>query len=178
LTNAPQINFQAPPTQATARYPLVVRPIGSKPASIATTVPVSTMPTAIFTDDKGNAAIYHADGSLVTKSHPANRDEPLVMYAAGLGATKGGRVTAGAPSPSSPLAVTGTVKVYFGNPQYKQSEMIVDWSGLVPGLIGVYQVSLRVPGFHSAGSALPVTIRVGGVLSPTTGPAPPVVAVN
>src|SRR5260370_26393269 len=44
------------------------------------------------------------------------------------------------------------------------------WSGLAPGLIGVYQVRLRVPGFHSTGSALPVTIRVGGVLSPTNGP--------
>jgi uncharacterized protein (TIGR03437 family) len=178
VTSDTQINFQVPPTLAAGRYPLVVRSIDRKAASIATTVTVSKVAPAIFTDDKGNAAIYHSDGSLVTKSHPANRDEPLAMYAAGLGATKGGKVTPGVPSPSNPLAVTGTVNVYFGNPQYKQSEMIVDWSGLVPGLIGVYQVSLRVPGFHSAGSALPVTIRVGGVLSPTTGPAPPIVAVN
>ena len=68
------------------------------------------------------------------------------------------------------------MQVYFGNPAYKQSEMIVEWSGLVPGLIGVNQINVRVPGFHSTGSALPVTIRVGGVLSPYNGA--PVVSVN
>jgi uncharacterized protein (TIGR03437 family) len=178
MTSDSQINFQAPPTLSPGRYPLVVRSIDRKAASVGTTVTVSKVAPAIFTDDKGNAAIYHADGALVTKDRPANRDEPLSMLATGLGVTKGGKVTAGVPSPSSPLAVTGTVNVYFGKPQYKQSEMIVDWSGLAPGLIGVYQIRLRVPGFHSPGSALPVTIRVGGVLSPTNGPVLPVVAVN
>ena len=95
-----------------------------------------------------------------------------------MGVTKGGRVTAGEPSPSNPLAVTGTVNVYFGSPQYRQSEMIVEWSGLEPGLIGVYRINIRVPGFHSKGDKLPVTIRVGGVLSPSSGPTVPVVAVD
>src|SRR5205814_10626674 len=78
MTSDSQINFQAPPTLAAGRYPLVVRSIDRKAASVGTTVSVSKVAPAIFTDDKGNAAIYHADGSLVTKSHPANRDEPLV----------------------------------------------------------------------------------------------------
>ena len=56
--------------------------------------------------------------------------------------------------------------------------MIVEWSGLAPGLIGVYQLNLRVPGFHMNGDALPVTVRGGGVSSPTTGPAVSLVAVN
>jgi len=108
----------------------------------------------------------------------ANRDEHLTMYAVGLGPTTGGVVTAGAPSPSSPLAVTGTVQVFFGDPTYKQAGIIVDWSGLAPGFVGLYQLNLRVPGFHISGDALPVTLRVGSVNSPTTGPVVPTVSVN
>jgi len=114
----------------------------------------------------------------VNKDNPANRDEHLTMYAVGLGPTTGGVVTAGAPSPSSPLAVTGTVQVFFGDPTYKQAGIIVDWSGLAPGFVGLYQLNLRVPGFHISGDALPVTLRVGSVNSPTTGPVVPTVSVN
>jgi uncharacterized protein (TIGR03437 family) len=54
----------------------------------------------------------------------------------------------------------------------------VDWTGLAPGWIGVYQLNLRVPGVHMTGNALPVTIRVGSASSPTSGPVVPYVAVN
>ena len=87
-------------------------------------------------------------------------------------------MTAGQLSPASPLALTDEVKVFFGDPNLKQSEVIVDWSGLTPGLIGVYQLNLRVPGFHGSGEELPVTLRLGTVNSSTTGPLPPKVAVD
>ena len=54
----------------------------------------------------------------------------------------------------------------------------MDWSGLAPGWAGIYQINLRVPGFHISGNALPVTVKVGGVSSPTTGPVVPMVAVQ
>jgi len=40
-------------------------------------------------------------------------------------------------------------------------------------LIGVNQISVRVPGFHTKGDALPVTIRIGGVTNSLKGPIPP-----
>ena len=46
------------------------------------------------------------------------------------------------------------------------------------GLVGVYQINARVPGFHLKGDALPVTLRIGGVSSPTTGPTAALVYVN
>jgi uncharacterized protein (TIGR03437 family) len=64
------------------------------------------------------------------------------------------------------------------DPSYVQAEVIVDWSGLTPGMIGLYQLNLRVPGFHMKGEALPVTLRINGVNSPSTGPVMPVAAVN
>lgn len=173
-----QINAQIPPNFAAGSFPLVVRSIANNTPSASTSITVSKTAPAVFTDGSGNALIYHSDGSLVTKNNPTTRDQKLVMYATGLGATTGGAVTTGMPSPTSPLAVVSGVQVFFGNPTYSQSPIIVDWAGLAPGLIGVYQINLTVPGTHMNGDALPVTLRVGTVSSPTTGAVVPTVAVN
>ena len=98
--------------------------------------------------------------------------------ATGLGVTHGGTVTTGNAAPANPLAVTDAVQVFFGNPLYKQAAMIVHFSTLVPGMIGIAQISITVPGFHEKGSALPVTIKIGGVSSSVTGALAPYVSVN
>ena len=56
--------------------------------------------------------------------------------------------------------------------------MIVDWSGLVAGYVGLYQINLRVPGFHEKGQDLKVVITIGGVSSPLSGNFVPSVAVE
>jgi uncharacterized protein (TIGR03437 family) len=178
MASPTQINAQIPPDLAAGSYPLIVRSIARHAAGAPQSLTVSKYAPAVLVPTAGQIALVHADGSLVNKDNPANRDEHLTMYAVGLGPTTGGVVTAGAPSPSSPLAVTGTVQVFFGDPTYKQAGIIVDWSGLAPGFVGLYQLNLRVPGFHISGDALPVTLRVGSVNSPTTGPVVPTVSVN
>ena len=172
-----QINAQLPPTLAAGRYPLVVRSIANLSASNAPTVTVSKYAPAIFFDNQG-AAIFHKDGTRVDQNHPGHRDEPLVIFATGLGATIGGKVTAGSPAPQSPLAVTVPVNLYFGNPLIKEAGVIVDWSGLKPNYIGVYEIHARIPGAHINGDALPVTLKIGGVSSSTTGPTAPKVWVE
>jgi len=179
MTSAQQVNAQIPPDFNAGRYSVVVRSVSQRAASPAYTLTVSKYAPAVFVDPPtGQAAIFHADGHPVTKQNPAHRDEALVVYATGLGRTTGGRVTAGAPSPSDPLAVTDEVQVFFGRTDYRQSEMIVEWSGLAPGLIGVNQINIRVPGERMRGDNLPVTVRIGGVDSPGTGPVVPFVAVE
>jgi uncharacterized protein (TIGR03437 family) len=178
LTSPQQINAQIPPGTAAGTYPLVVRSIANQAASSPENVTVAKYAPAVFVDSTGQLALFHANGQYVNKNNPATRDEPLTMYATGLGATTGGAVTAGNVSPTSPLAVSATVLVYFGDPGYSQAGVIVDWSGLAPGFIGVYQLNLRIPGTHLDGNALPVTLSIGGVSSPIAGPAVPYVAVN
>jgi uncharacterized protein (TIGR03437 family) len=178
VTTAGQLNAQIPPNTAAGTYPLVIHSIANQAASTSQNITVSKVAPAVFVDGSGNALLFHADGSQVTSNNPATRDEPLTMYATGLGATTGGTVTTGMPSPSSPLAVVSGVQVFFGNPSYTQAAIIVDWAGLAPGLIGVYQLNLRIPGFHINGDALPITLRVGTVNSPTTGVVVPTVSVN
>jgi uncharacterized protein (TIGR03437 family) len=176
LSGGGQINFQIPPGLAAGKYPLVVRSIANQAASNSTNVTVAKYAPAVMMTESGQASIYHSDGSLVSTANPTTRDQTLTIFAAGLGPTTGGTVTAGAPSPGSPLAVTAPVSVYFGPVGYSQAPVVVNWSGLTPGLIGVYQIDVYVPGTHMEGDAVPVTIKVGGVSSPTTGSNLPTVA--
>ncbi len=176
-TSPTQINAQVPFTLASGRYPVVVRSIANQAASGSANVAVAKYAPAIFFDAEGPQILHH-DGTRVNKNNPATRDEPLTIYATGLGVTTGGKVTAGSPAPSDPLAVSATLQVFFGNPTISDAAVIVDWSGLAPGMIGVYQINCRIPGTHLKGDALPVTLRIGGVSNPTTGPTAAVVYVD
>jgi uncharacterized protein (TIGR03437 family) len=179
LSSPGQINAQIPPEMATGAFPLVVRAIGKNAASQSQQLTISKYAPAVFVDPVNNqAALLHADGSFVTKDHPAHRDEPLMLFASGLGLTTGGKVTGGNAAPSNPLAVTAKVEVFFGNPLWSQAGVIVDWSGLAPGFVGLYQLNLRVPGDHVNGDSVPITLRIGGVSSPSTGPVLPAVTVE
>lgn len=178
MTSPGQINAQIPPETRAGRYSLVVRNIDRQAASAATNVTVAKYAPAVFMYENGQPAILHLDGRPVTPEAKAHRDEQLVIYATGLGATKGGRVVAGDAAPSWPLAVTDKVQVFFGNPGYREAEQIVEWSGLTPGMVGLYQINIRVPGARIRGNKLPVQIRIGGINSPSSGPAVPYVAVE
>lgn len=176
-TAATQINAQLPPTLAAGTYPLVIHSFSNQTASNSVTITIAKYAPAVFVDQVG-PAIFHQNGDRVDLEHPAVRDEPLTIYATGLGVTTGGRVTAGVPAPSSPLAVTAPLQVFFGDPTISDSGVIVDWSGLVPGEIGVNQINCRVPGTHLKGNSLPVTLRIGGISSPTSGANVAFVTVN
>jgi len=179
MSSTGQINAQLPPALATGNYTVIVRALDKKLASPPAALTVSRYAPAVLVDPVSNQiALFHEDGRAVTKDNRAKRDERLTMYALGLGATKGGTVGTGTASPSSPLAVTDPVQVFFGNPLIREAGIIVDWSGLTPNFIGLYHLNLRVPGDHLRGDALPVTIRIGTVSSPTTGPVVPTVAVD
>ena len=177
LTSPGQINAQVPVTLAAGRYPLVLRSIANQAISASSTVTVAKYAPAVLMAGT-QPSIVHADGTYVTKDNPGNRDEQLTIYATGLGTTTGAPVATGTVVPESPAATTATTQVFFGNPTYKQSQMIVNSSVLLPGFVGVNEIRITVPGFHQSGSALPVTLRIGGVSSSLTGPDVPFVAVN
>jgi uncharacterized protein (TIGR03437 family) len=179
LSSPGQINAQIPPEMAAGAFPLVVHAIGKNVASASQQLTISKYAPAVFVDPVTNqVALLHADGRFVTKDHPAHRDEPLMLFASGLGLTTGGKVTGGNAAPSNPLAVTAKVDVFFGDPNWAQAGIIVDWSGLAPGFVGLYQLNLRVPGDHVKGDSVPITLRIGGVSSPSAGPVLPAVTVE
>lgn len=179
-TSPNQITAQIPPELAAGRYPLVVRNLERKTSTLAVVNLTLTKyaPAVIVDPVTKQAAIYHEDGSPVTKDNPTTRDKRLVMFAVGLGPTKGGSFVSGKPAAEAPPAITDPVSVFFGDKRYRQAGVVVEWSGLAPGLIGIYQVQLYVPGDRMRGDSLDVTIRVGGVDSPTGGEFDPKVAVE
>ncbi len=178
-TAAQQINAQIPPDLVPGTYPLVVRNLDRRAPSLTQNITVGRYAPALFVDSAGQPSIYHSNsGKPVNKDNPATRDQRLTMYGVGLGATTGGRVVSASPSPASPLAISGATRVFFGDPRIRQAEVVVEFSGLAPGFIGVYQINVYVPGDRMRGDALQVTVRVGGVDSPSTGPAVPLIPVN
>ena len=189
LVSPGQINAAIPPSLAAGKYPLVIHSLTNKTASASTSLSIAKYAPAIFSayiNGQNQAAILHLDGTFVTPDSPTARDETLMIFATGLGPTKGGTVASGVGAPTSPLAAIcsdqtgcdGVVEVFFGPQGDTRAPVIVEWAGLAPGLVGVYQINVYVPGTHISGNAVPVSIKVGGVSSSLTGPVAPTVAVD
>lgn len=84
MASPTQINAQVPPGTAAGSFPLVIRSVANHAESAPQQVAVSKYAPAVLVDPTGQILLFHADGSYVSKNNPANRDEPLVMYAVGL----------------------------------------------------------------------------------------------
>ncbi len=103
----------------------------------------------------------HADGSPITASNPASAGEVIVVYATGLGAVTGSPVT-GQGAPSDPPATTlEPATVTIGNVPAG-----VEFSGLTPGFVGLYQVNVRLAGGTPADSRTSLVLSIGGQTAP------------
>ena len=120
-------------------YQLIVNNNGalSTPESIQSTA--VTPGIAALPSGYANAQ-HNSDGSAVTDASPAKPGEYIVLYLAGMGATTV-PVTSGDPAPSSPLARTVDAPSITLNAE----PVSFAFSGLTPGLAGLYQIDLQVP---------------------------------
>lgn len=135
-------------------------------AGAAQTVKLADFAPAIFSTNAqgtGQGAIQDSSYHLVDSSNPATAGTTTVLiYCTGLGAVTN-RPATGSASPSSPLAETTTTPaVTIGGVPATPS-----FNGLAPDYVGLYQVNVLVPAGVAAGSAVPVTISIGGVTSNT-----------
>jgi len=93
----------------------------------------------------GSGAVLHADYSLVSTSSPAKAGETIQIFLTGLGAVTPA-VSAGAAAPSSPLSQTvNAPQVYLTDPSGNSVQPVVAFSGLAPGLGGLYQLNVTIP---------------------------------
>jgi uncharacterized protein (TIGR03437 family) len=177
MTSPTQINAQIPPELAAGRYSLIVRAFSRNLASAAQQITVAKYAPAVLVDTVNKqAAVYDEEGRYISPSNPTTRDRRVKIYAVGLGPTKGPRVLGGDAAPEN--AVTDPLTVFFGDPRYSQADVAVEYSKLLPGFIGIYEIQVYVPWDRIRGKELPVTLRIGGISSPSTGPALPTIAVE
>jgi uncharacterized protein (TIGR03437 family) len=100
-------------------------------------------------------------GPAGTYSLPAAKGGYVSVYCTGLGAVTDPPATGLAASTSGALSTTLTMpNVTIGSIPAE-----VSFSGLAPGLVGVYQVNVKVPVDAASGDAVPVTLSIGGVSS-------------
>ena len=67
-------------------------------------------------------------------------------------------VATGAAAPADPLAAA----MVQPGVTLDGAPLVVDYAGLTPGGVGVYQINARVPGNVNPGSNVPLTIQQGG----------------
>jgi uncharacterized protein (TIGR03437 family) len=132
-------------------------------AGAAVTVPVLDVQPAIYTSDGTQAVVVHnADYNLAEGARPLERGEFAFLYATGLGRVANQPATGAAAPVSPPLSTAlGNVNVTLAG-----SDCEVQYAGLAPGLVGVYQVNFRVPA-HAPGGSGDLVVKVGAASGPT-----------
>jgi uncharacterized protein (TIGR03437 family) len=151
-----QINAQMP-FEVVGNASLVLRTPGG--ASDPYTLNVAASAPAVFQTasagpDTGLPALYRAvNNEPVTLANPIHPGDYVVIYATGLGRTSPD-VATGAPAPFEPLAQAVSLPgVTLGG-----VPLPVTYAGLVPGLVGVYQINVFIPDTVPRGLDVPLVI--------------------
>jgi uncharacterized protein (TIGR03437 family) len=107
--------------------------------------------------DTGLATITRADnGELVTPTNPVHPGDSIVIWATGLGRTSPA-IDSGMPAPSDPLPSAVIQPII----QLGGVALDVQYAGLVPGSVGLYQINASVPRSVPLGLSIPLVIAQG-----------------
>jgi uncharacterized protein (TIGR03437 family) len=171
--------FFASPSQINFQVPWELEGHGSATLTIlngtlSTSMPVTiaTASAALFTTNgsgKGQGAVTIAGPEVLAAptgtfpgSRPARRGEFLQIYATGLGPVSRLQGDGQPKSPTTPPAISRPPGVTIGGVPAN-----VQFSGLTPGAVGLYQINVQVPDNVPSGDAVPVVISLGTAISNT-----------
>jgi len=140
------------------------------PSNVLSNVPLNNYTPAFFMYNSGSVFIADAVDPLcpapyiVGTTCPAAAGDLIELYVNGLGPTTN-QPASGNPAPTDPnnLAQTTTQPIVMIGGKQAQ----VQFSGLAPGYVGLYQVNAYVPSGLTSGNQ-PITIQIGGKTSPTS----------
>jgi uncharacterized protein (TIGR03437 family) len=122
------------------QYPVIAILNGA--LSVPVMTDISPIQLGVDANPDGLVIAQHGVGSAyITESSPAKQGEVVVIYLSGMGATNPA-VKSGSPAPGSPpyAEVTAAPTVTLDG-----QAASVQFAGLVPGLVGLYQVNFQVP---------------------------------
>lgn len=167
FVSAAQINFQVPSatpitvTSLTEEVTVEVRVGGTVVASGQMAV-APTSP-AIFITDPADPLSPGAILDQNSQFQAVRRGEAIQIFAtgAGAGASLSGPVIDGTAAGASPLVTTTTAPRVF----IFQQEATVEFSGLSPEFVGLWQINARVPNADFIAGTVPVQIFYDGLVS-------------
>jgi uncharacterized protein (TIGR03437 family) len=122
-------------------------------------VDVAAAQPGIFQSNQ-QAVIYDLNNNLIGPGNPAHVGDTIVIYCAGLGSVNS-QPADGAVTPDASSTVVNPVNVSIG-----PSNATASSAGLLPGMIGVYQVTVTVPQGTPPGDGVQVSLMVAGQVSP------------
>lgn len=162
-----QINAQLPfDLTPNTRQVIVVRAArenGTQAYTVPETVAITSSRPAIFSLNQqgtGQGAILNQNYSANSATNPAARGSVIQIFATGLGTTNP-VLASGQPAPSNPPAlVTSAVEARIGG-----QPATVQFAGLAPGFVGLYQVNVVVPPGIQPGMEVELTLTQNGVPS-------------
>jgi uncharacterized protein (TIGR03437 family) len=157
LVSPTQINAQLPSTVA-GKSTIFMRSPGGISNNYNFTIQAAA-PTVFRGNSVGadSALVFRGENSeLVSDSNPIRSGDSLTIFATGLGRTSPA-VEDGAAAGSDPLSVVNLAP----DVTLDGVALAVDYAGLAPGEVGVYQINVRVPGGVRQGSSQPLIIRQG-----------------
>jgi uncharacterized protein (TIGR03437 family) len=152
-----RVTFQVPWEMAGQSRAMLVVTVNGRTGA-AQPVALAPFAPAIFSVNgrgTGQAAIFDLSNRLVDASNPATPGSTVLqIYCTGLGVVQANQPATGFPASGHPLSMTATIPdVYIGN-----TPASVLFCGLVPGLVGVYQVNALLPAGVPRGTMVPVTL--------------------
>ncbi len=128
-------------------------------AAPAVTVPIQTASPGLFTNPSGSTPVVaqNIDGAINTGANPAGRGTVITLYATGLGPLTPAIATGKQAYSSVPLAQCAENPVVT----IDGASAPVAFCGLVPTLVGLWQVNVTVPAGSTTG-ALPLVLTTAG----------------
>jgi len=158
-----QVNLQIPWELANQLQVSLTASAGGQSSS-PITVNLAEFAPGIFSlnaQGTGQGAILDASYRLVDASNPAAAGITIILiYCTGLGPVAN-PPPSGSPAPSETLVkTTNTPLVTIGGVPAQ-----VQFSGLAPGYVGMYQVNALVPSEAPAGNNVSVVVSIGGAMS-------------
>jgi len=174
-----QVNFLFPAAAPAGTDRLAVRVADTGELVAGGLIVAAATAPGLFTagqNGSGQAAAVNADGKINNSANPAVAGSMITLYGTGQGQVSP-TVLDGTPAPTSPLATTVAVPTSDAKTcTTSQPSMCVavgsafgdvQFSGLAPGFVGLWQINLNIPQGVPPGGAVPVRVLINGVPSNT-----------
>ena len=159
LVSLQQLNVQIPVELAAGPATLVIEYEGRRSAPLNLSL-VTHAPALLTANFFGTGpVVFERQNGLGGAQNPASPGEFIFLYGVGLGPTNP-VVPTGAASPVPPATTVTAPRVTIGG-----RSVTPLFSGLAPGFVAYYQISVQVPGDTLPGS-YPIFIEIAGFTSP------------